>query len=150
MRHMSKYWKEKGLVGKLFAQVVPEWYIAASINDFLDNRSQVQPTQTILPIACFLNGYTFIELESRVTVEKSGDIFALKDLTAVLKEENPVCPLRIWKETRTQLTDGMVLYKALLGYDLKKDEIMLGVYETRGPPAPESKDSEFALNPEPA
>ena len=142
-----------GISGNLASLILPEYYHATNIKDFLENRTEIKPTASFLPMGVFFRDYAIIELPKvkyiEIDKEKEwGRIIDLtNELTLILKRKFGWIGLK-HHEVRA-LQNKMTLYQPWIAYNPERDLMFLERYETRGSKVADEEtilESRFAHN----
>ena len=126
---------------------LPEIYSAATIEDFLRNKSEIKPTKKILPWGCLVNGGVIVMFETSVMYNPINSTKGvLNDLTASLE----VSLMRRFNGFSWIIEDEKRLYTPHIYFKPDEGSIFLSYYKTSGPQTAETareKDFYFSMIP---
>jgi len=163
MIHLNRKIRETEGISPILVKVLeiinPEMYAVTTIDDFLRNKSQIQPTKKIFPPARRFNGEAVIILPSSViyterfpSVSRAsarGDISDLNSSVQVCHSRH--MPLKksqylfCESQARMESGNGIKLYDVKLLYNPEMDTASLFDFETEGPPSYERKSKRLPL-----
>lgn len=129
MIHINSMAKE-GFLLSFLNFIMPEYYSATTINDFLNDKSDIKPTKKVLPWGVFFYNCALVQFPAARYRNKDEKTGILLDVNSSIDVSLDYI-LSINEEER--LEDDVVLYDPIIIYKPKNDGSWLYDYKEQGP-----------------
>lgn len=149
MFHYNSAWEDT--LGIHLPKIMPEYYLAITIDDFLKNKDEILETKRSIPLAFFFNGYAIVEFPSLTFNHADNGNGVVSDLNSSLEVSLLLVDISwglAWglkNYEREQLKDGMRLYEPFMVYKPKDGSLYLAGYKTEGPPIGDKREPNISL-----